>query len=70
MANHIVATSARWWGLIHPIDGDPPDISFELWERIKVDDRVTLARAQLEYQKAVLKAQLALLDVAESVGGF
>ena len=70
MANHIVATETRWWGLIHPIDGDPPDISFALWERINVEDRVKLARAQLVYQKAVLKAQLALLDVAESVGGF
>jgi len=56
--------------LVLPTNGDPPDISFALFERIRVEDRVTLARAQLEYQKAVLKAQLALLDVAESVGGF
>ena len=70
MTNHFVATPTRSRGLVLPTNGDPPDISFALFERIRVEDRVTLARAQLEYQKAVLKAQLALLDVAESVGGF
>ena len=67
MANHIVATETRWWGLIHPIDGDPPDISFALWERINVEDRVKLARAQLVYQKAVLQAELDLIEVFEGV---
>jgi hypothetical protein len=56
--------------LVHPIDGDPPDISFALFERIRVEDRVKLARAQLEYQKAVLQAQLDLLNVAEGLAGF
>ena len=67
MTNHFVATTRPSWGLVHPIDGDPPDISFELWERIKVDDRVKLARAQLEYQKAVLQAQLDLIQVFEGL---
>ena len=70
MTNHFVATPTRSRGLVLPTNGDPPDISFALFERIKEEDRVKLARAQLEYQKAVLQAQLALLDVAESVGGF
>lgn len=70
MANNVTATAARWWGIIHPIDGDPPDISFSLFERIKIDDRVRLARAQLAYQKVVLQAQLDLLNVVEELAGF
>jgi len=67
MANNIATTRQWWWGLIHPIDGDPPDISYGLFERINVDDRVKLAQAQLVYQKAVLKAQLDLIEVFEGI---
>ena len=67
MTNHITATAQRWVFFPQPLDGDPPDISFALWERINVDDRVKIVRAQLVYQKAMLQAQLALLEVIESV---
>ena len=70
MTNHFVATPTRSRGLVLPTNGDPPDISFALFERIRVEDRVKLARAQLEYQKAVLQAQLDLLNVAEGLASF
>ncbi len=64
-----MANTQQWWGLFHPIDGDPPDISYMLWERINVEDRVKLARAQLVYQKAVLQAELDLIEVFEGLAG-
>jgi hypothetical protein len=59
----------RWAGLFPPIPGpgDPPDISFSLFERISVENRVQLARAMVSYQKAVVKAQLDLLETFEGL---
>ncbi len=62
-----MANSQQWWGIFHPIDGDPPDISFSLWERINVADRVKFARAQLAYTRTVLQAQLELINALESL---